>query len=197
VKEKMWVIGNGESRQQVNLKNLKGIKIGCNAIIRDYKVDHLICVDRRMVEEAIGYNTKIYTRRDWLPTYKSFNVLHVPDLIHQGTERWDDPFHWGSGPYAVLLSATLESSNKINLVGFDLYSSTKTVNNIYKGTKSYDGIDKNAVDPRYWIHQISKVFEWFPKNKFKIYQNKNWIIPESWKKDNVSLDNLDNILYNK
>ena len=45
----MWVLGNGESRQQVNVKNLKGIKIGCNAIIRDYKVDHLICVDRRMV----------------------------------------------------------------------------------------------------------------------------------------------------
>ena len=192
----MWVLGNGESRQQVNVKNLKGIKIGCNAIIRDYKVDHLICVDRRMVEEAIGYNTKIYTRKDWLSTYKNFNVMHVPDLIHQGKERWDEPFHWGSGPYALLLAATLKSK-KINMLGFDLYSKTKTVNNIYKGTKSYDPIDKNPVDPRYWVHQISKVFEWFPKTKFKIYQTKDWSMPESWKKGNVSLDNIENLYYNK
>ena len=201
----MWVLGNGESRQKLNVNNLQGTKVGCNAIIRDYQVDHLVCVDRRMVEEAIGYNTKIYTRKDWLDTYKTLGVMHVPDLIHQGTQRWDEPFHWGSGPYAVLLSAkiTEERSKKdydynvVNLVGFDLHSKTKTVNNIYKDTKSYDAKDKNAVDPRYWIHQISKVFEWFPKLNFVIYQNKDWELPETWKKQNVSLDNLDNLLYNK
>ena len=129
----------------------------------------------------------------------------MPDLIHQGTQRWDEPFHWGSGPYAVLLSAKITEErsktdydyNVINLIGFDLYSKTKTVNNIYKDTKSYDAKDKNAVDPRYWIHQISKVFEWFPKLNFVIYQNKDWELPETWKKQNVSLDNLDNLLYNK
>ena len=165
----MWVLGNGESRQKLNVNNLQGTKVGCNAIIRDYKVDHLVCVDRRMVEEAIGYNTKIYTRKDWLLSAKITEERSKKDYDY----------------------------NVVNLVGFDLHSKTKTVNNIYKDTKSYDAKDKNAVDPRYWIHQISKVFEWFPKLNFVIYQNKDWELPETWKKQNVSLDNLDNILYNK
>ena len=45
----MYVFGNGESRTSVNISNLEGIKVGCNAIYRDYTMDHLICVDRRMV----------------------------------------------------------------------------------------------------------------------------------------------------
>ena len=194
----MLVIGNGESRKNVQVNKLAGIKVGCNAIIRDYIVDHLICVDQRMVDEAIGYNTKIYTRADWISKYNAFeNITTVPKLIKQGTERWDEPFHWGSGPYAVLLSATLCNDRTVSLLGFDLHSATTTVNNIYKGTPNYDPIDKNPVDPRYWIHQISKVFEWFPKIHFKIYQTEHWTLPESWIKHNVSLDNLGNLIYNK
>ena len=48
----MLVIGNGESRKDVPINKLKGTKVGCNAIIRDYIVDHLICVDQRMVDEV-------------------------------------------------------------------------------------------------------------------------------------------------
>ena len=95
-----------KSNSYVPINELKGTKVGCNAIIRDYKVDHLICVDQRMVDEVLKYNTKIYTRADWISKYSNFeNVTTVPKLIKQGTERWDEPFQWGSGPYAVLLSA--------------------------------------------------------------------------------------------
>ena len=151
----MLVIGNGESRTLVKINELKDTKVGCNAIIRDYKVDHLICVDQRMVDEVLKYNTKIYTRADWISKYSNFeNVTTVPKLIKQGTERWDEPFQWGSGPYAVLLSAKLCKGPTVRLIGFDLHSTTNTVNNVYKGTSNYDPVDKNAVDPRYWIHQI-------------------------------------------
>ena len=37
----MLVIGNGESRLQVDLDKIDICKIGCNAIRRDYEVDHL------------------------------------------------------------------------------------------------------------------------------------------------------------
>ena len=52
---------------------------------------------------------------------------------------------------------------------------------------------KNAVDPSYWIHQISKVFEWFPKITFTIYQENLWQLPKTWKKDNVLLDRISNL----
>ena len=48
-----WAIGNGESRVGIDINNLKGFKVGCNAIVRDYTVDCLVCVDRRMVTEAL------------------------------------------------------------------------------------------------------------------------------------------------
>ena len=194
----MFVIGNGESRLRIDLHKLKSETIGCNAIIRDFTVGRLVCVDRRMVQEAISreYRNAIYTRADWAPQFVCHdNVLKVPSLPYEGTARWDDPFQWGSGPYAVLLGAKY-CKGTCNLIGFDLHSQTKTVNNVYKGTKNYDPADKRPVDPRYWVHQIGKVFEHFPKIQFTIYQEPHWELPQAWKYPNVMVDNISNINYN-
>ena len=65
----MIVIGNGESRQGIDINELQSEKVGCNAIIRDFTVHHLVCCDKRMVAEAINNkrisNQNIYTRSDW------------------------------------------------------------------------------------------------------------------------------------
>ena len=191
----MYVFGNGESRTSVDIDKLDGIKIGCNAIYRDYAVDHLVCVDRRMVNEAIDNGANdyalVYTREDWISQYKQFKrIRSVPILPYNGTERWDEPFQWGSGPYAVLLAAKLCKGDTVRLLGFDLYSSTATVNNVYKSTSNYDSADKRAVDPRYWIHQIGKIFEIYSRRTFTIYQTENWQLPQAWNYPNVSLDKI-------
>ena len=187
---KALVIGNGESRKPINLNKIIGkyISYGCNAIIRDTKVDHLVCVDRRMVKEAIASANcpeKIYTRQDWKRYFTGDSVSPVPDLPYKGDKRWDDPFHWGSGPYALLLSA-IHKHDQIDIIGFDLYSETKHVNNIYKGTQNYNPEQSRSVDPSYWIKQISKVFELFPQTNFNIYNTLDWNIPISWQFDNVT-----------
>ncbi len=192
----MLVIGNGESRKGIDLNKHFDTKIGCNAIHRDYHVDHLICVDRRMVQQAIDANVNetsvVYTRSDWIDSYKNKQkVKQVPKLPYNGTERWDEPFQWGSGPYAVLLAAGL--AKEVKLLGFDLFSETKNVNNIYKDTDGYNQSTKNAVDPRYWIHQIGMVFKLYNKCNFTIYQKNNWNLPKAWKYINVSVDTLDNL----
>lgn len=192
---KVLAIGNGESRKNINLDQFSDhITVGCNAICRDYDVDHLICVDRRMVKEALSLNrTKpIYTRKDWTYQFsKSSSVLTVPELPYKGDKRSDEPFHWGSGPYAVLLSALL--GNQISLIGFDLWSETKTVNNIYKDTENYVKENYRPVDPSYWIHQISKVMTCFPDKYFVIYNKEHWAIPESWKLANVLIKSIDTL----
>lgn len=199
----MLVIGNGESRKQINLDNISDFKVGCNALYRDHYVRHLVCVDRRMVQEAIeaNYNNTsiIYTREDWKHYFKDIkHVRSVPDLPYVGSDRWDEPFQWGSGPYAVLLAAKLTSDDTVSLVGFDLYGDDQgKTNNIYKDTKNYNNSDKRAVDPRYWVHQISKVFECFPKVTFNIYQQPNWELPKAWNCSNVKVDTISNIRYNK
>jgi len=120
-------------------------------------------------------------------------VQSLPKLPYKGDQRWDDPIHWGSGPYAVLLAAGL--SHKVEIIGFDLYSKDDLVNNCYKETENYDPSTKRAVDPRYWIHQIGKVFEYFPHTKFTIFQPSDWQVPEKWNLLNVYVDKISNFTY--
>ena len=195
----MLVIGNGESRQNIDVKRINMKKVGCNAIYRDFYVDHLVCVDKRMVQEAVSaeYNTtsKIYTRNDWFDYYsEKKNIRTVPTLPFPGYERWDLPWHWGAGPYAVLLAT--KYSDEIHLLGFDLYSKDQFTNNIYKDTDNYNIATKRAVDPSYWIHQIGRIFKHFSNKKFVIHQEEDWVTPKEWKNSNVKVDNIINLSYN-
>jgi len=197
----MIVIGNGESRKDIDIKNLPDPKVGCNALYRDYYTDYLVCVDKRMVKECInaGVNTKgtlIYTRPDWFQQFKTLRIRKVPELPYVGSDRWDEPFQWGSGPYAVLIGAMYTKLKEVKLIGFDLYSKTNNINNVYKSTPNYDNETKRPIDPRYWIHQIGMVFCCFPKVKFIIYQDKDWELPKAWNYPNVKVDNISNIYYN-
>ena len=147
------VIGNGESRSDLDLslyvKNFT--TVGCNAIHRDITVDHLVCCDQRMVQEAArnlnNNSSKIYTRQRWLNTnLRSVGDLNpLPNIPISGNSKPDDDFHWGSGPYAVLLGCHL--STEIILVGFDLYSNNDFVNNVYKGTDNYSKSESSSIIP--------------------------------------------------
>lgn len=194
------VIGNGESRKHINLKEFSKdyTLVGCNAIHRDMEVEHLVCCDRRMVEEATHSGntslTKIYARPDWARHYRKIQkdkrVHQVPDLPYEGELKQDQPIHWGSGPYAVLLASRLDSSD-ITLIGFDLYPSNEKVNNIYKGTEHYSKKESNPVDYNFWIYQIAKVFKYSPDKKFIIKNKSDWKVPREWKYGNVIFEPLE------
>jgi hypothetical protein len=184
-------IGNGESRTNIDLTpyTKKYLTVGCNALIRDYDVDHLVCVDRRMVTEAVALNKqcRIYTRPDWIDQFQSYpQVTTVPKLPYKGDQRADEPFQWGSGPYAILLAANL-CTDTVYMMSFDLYGKVDKVNNVYKGTSNYVKDDSHAIDPSYWIHQTKKVFESFPELTFVIVNDDDWPNPLEWRLPNVEL----------
>ena len=187
------VVGNGESRRAINLNLLTAdALIGCNAIHRDTVVDHLICCDRRMADEAVNNpqtkNTLIYVRPSWSHYFKKIlknkNIRPTPNLPYQGEYKKDDPDHWGSGGYAVLLAAQL-GFTEIELIGFDLYPINLAVNNVYKGTKNYARPDAQPVDHSYWVYQINQVFIYYPNQKFVIHNHRDWKMPAEWQKNNV------------
>ena len=190
----MLIIGNGESRRDINLDLIREPKIGCNAIHRDYHTDHLVCVDKRMFKESLDASANldrlVYTRKEHYDQFKQKRTRIVPDLPYAGSERYDDPFHWGSGPYAVLLGAKIQKQGYVKLLGFDLYGTNGKQNNVYKDTSNYNDSNKREIDPSYWIYQIEKVFECFPHINFIIYQNDGWQMPKSWKKTNVTVDKI-------
>jgi hypothetical protein len=197
------VIGNGESRRSIDIESLKinNVLIGCNAVHRDIVVDHLVCCDRRMVEEAIDNpmteHTEVYVREDWFKYYrktqKRKNISTVPDLPYQGEQRPDRPEHWGSGGYALLVAAQL-GFDDVTLVGFDLYSKNDKVNNVYKDTVNYSAANKPSVDYSYWVYQISKVFQSFPNIVFTVVNNIGWEMPKEWQQPNVHFTTIEQII---
>ena len=69
-----------------------------------------------------------------------------------------------AGVLIAMLAA--DKDTKIYLIGYDYYSKTKTVNNIYKGTKGYVGTTAAAVKPDNWIKHTKKLIGKYDKHIF-------------------------------
>lgn len=196
------VIGNGESRKDINLELLKKkfITVGCNALHRDFIPDHLVCFDRRMAEEVTNNSatniSKIHVRKDWFHYFrkikKNKNVVEVPPIPYTSTAKEDDPTNWGSGSYAVVVGASL--SDTVFLIGFDLYGTNNKLNNMYKGTANYAKIQATAVDPAHWIRQIGKTMSRLYHTKFVIINHPGWSIPKEWQLQNVQFMNVSDFM---
>jgi len=194
----MLVIANGESRKGLRIDDLPGVKIGCNAIFRHHKVRHIVAPDKRIVKEIVSkyVNLKsgIWTRPDWKEDFGGYhNINALPGIWYTGDKKADEAFHWGAGPYAVYLATVLSKKEPINLVGFDLYGNDSKINNIFKGTDNYEPADSKAVDPRFWIYQIAKVFEHNSTREFRVFNRKDWTMPEEWNLPNVKFCELTTI----
>jgi hypothetical protein len=181
------IIGNGESRRGFDLSPLKQFStvIGCNAIYRDYVTEYLCCADRHMCQQAVnavGKGTTVYTRDNWAAQFAHWpNVREFPKLPYSGEKRMDEPFHWGTGPYAGVLGLTFKPK-AIFMLGFDLYPIDKqTPNNMYTGTEGYTYI-KRGVDPTYWIYQFHKLMGYSdPNTRWIVVNKEDWEMPGDWK----------------
>ena len=182
------IIGNGKSRLGFDITPMKKFStvIGCNAQFRDYNFDYFVCADKHMCQEAVntvGKNTNIYTRDRWHKEFAMWpNVKKLPDLPYSGDKRPDEPFHWGTGPYAGVLASTFKPK-AIFMIGFDLWQlpGQKEDNNIYRNSKGYEYI-KRPVDPSYWIHQFAKLFEHID-SRWIVVNRPDWKMPDEWSKN--------------
>jgi len=195
-----FCIGNGESRNGYDLDPLKayGKIYGSNAVYRDTTVDHLICCDKRMVEEALqsGYTGPVYTRNDWISNFKSPQVEVLPTFNWEQNKKWEKTFHWGSGTHSAHL-ALKHRTDVLVMIGHDFWSVDGLHNNLYKGTHNYQGVDYSAVDPSFWVLQFAILFAHFPNAQFFFCQHNidNWKKPEQWKEHpNVQYKELNTLI---
>lgn len=198
--DRVIVVGNGESRTNINLQKLveNHFTIACNAFHRDYAPNVLVCCDRDTAYEALKNtqipNTTIIVREEFYlnnkDRFENRYLEIVPALPMRSEFRQDQPEHWGSGTYAALYAAC-QNQKDVYLIGFDLYGKNGLVNNVYKGTKNYSSTTSQAVDPSYWIYQLSVIFKKHTEKRFFIVNNKNWLLPEVWKLPNVELIETD------
>ena len=159
-----FVIGNGISRQSVNLEQLKplGKIYGCNALYRDFTPDVLISTDRPISAQIqqSGYPTKnkFYTRKP----LDGLGALKVPK----------EYYGFSSGPLATGIAA-IDQHRIIYMIGFDMGPTLeKKFNNVYASTEFYRTADATPVFTGNWIKQILTITKDFPKTQFVRVQGK-------------------------
>jgi hypothetical protein len=153
-----FVLGNGQSRQDLDLNQLIQIApvYGCNALYREFVPSVLVSTDApisRSIQES-GYSEKNvhYTRKP---------------LLALGARRIPQQYYgFSSGPVATGIAA-LDRHRKIYLLGFDM-GPTKHghFNNIYADSEFYK---KSSAPPTYtgnWVRQLTTIARDFPQTQF-------------------------------
>ena len=144
-----FVLGNGVSRRQVDLDQLKlhGTVYGCNALYREFVPDVLISTDNPISThiQQSGYST----------THTHYTRKPLPDT---GAQRVPQQyFGFSSGPIAVGIAA-LARHETVYLIGFDM-GPTRTghFNNCYADTEFYKKSSANPTFTGNWVRQLKTI----------------------------------------
>ena len=84
----------------------------------------------------------------------------------------DYPVGWSAGNTALHLACQTHPQ-EVYVLGFDLSSYDKPLNNIYKGTDNYLPINAKGFNPDNWYHQMRTIFDEFSEIKFYLVDNDN------------------------
>ena len=150
-----FVLGNGTSRKDINLHNLKqyGKLYGCNAIYREFDPDYLIAVDAKMILEIDRKKYQKQNTNVWTNPNKAYRNI-------EGLNYFRPSKGWSSGPTALWL-ASQHGYKTIYILGFDYtgLNDGKLVNNMYAGTPNYKKINDTATYYGNWLRQTKAVIQ--------------------------------------
>jgi len=153
-----FVLGNGVSRQSVDLNWLKtqGHVYGCNAIYREFVPDVLISTDppisERIQHEGYSAQHVHYTRKP------------LPDT---GARKIAQQYYgYSSGPAAVG-QAAIDGHDAVYLIGFDMGPTrVGRFNNIYADTEFYKKSSANPTFTGNWVRQLKTITKDYPQVDF-------------------------------
>lgn len=182
-----FVIGNGISRQGVDLEQLRplGKIYGCNALYREFRPDVLIATDTPIAtaiqESGYAKTNKFYTRRP------------LPD---SGACLLTESYRgYSSGPNAVG-QAAIDGNLIVYLLGFDMGPTTDNLfNNIYADTEFYKSSTYPPTFVGNWTKQLIRIANDFPTTKFiRIYGSTTAEISDFEQVKNISRLDLDTFI---
>lgn len=140
-KQTAYILGNGISRQNFKLNELKTSKFGvgpifgCNGIYRDHpeEIDYLIAIDNKIQLEIINSN------------FNKNKFISVP--IEEQYEPYEySPTHYRNNAGMVAMKEAIKMGYETLIcLGMDFIIEDKILNvgNIYEGTNCY-GVDTKA-----------------------------------------------------
>lgn len=179
-----FVLGNGESRRNIDINSLKqyGKVYACNAVFRKHEPDYLVAVDVKMILE-INQQKWQMSHEVWTNPNKQFHGM-------QGFNFFQPSKGWSSGPTALHL-ASEHKNNEIYILGFDyvgLDNNTK-VNNLYAGSFNYKKQHDGATYHGNWLKQTCITCQKFSKKRYIRVLGEPNFIPKEFE----SIPNIEHI----
>lgn len=145
-----FVIGNGPSREAIDLYSLKGVTWGCNALYRDYAPDYLVAVDPMMQREILSANYH-ETHKVVFKRTKAYDFTPHPNITEWRPAKGAPN---NSGTTAVYY-ATTHGARRVFLLGFDI-----SKENVYDGTNCYNPKRYMKLFPSNW----KVIVDWQQRN---------------------------------
>ncbi len=185
-----FVVGNGKSREPINLQNLKqfGKVYACNAVYRTFRPDYLIAVDVKMILEITRHRWQL-DNEVWTNPNRTYNS--IPNL-----KLFNPSKGWSSGPTALWMASHLHGYDKIYILGFDFRGSKdvngeyKRVNNIYADTQNYKKSHDPATYFGNWERQTLTTMKSHPDTRYiRVVEEGDSFLPKSLK-DVPNLEHL-------
>jgi hypothetical protein len=182
LKKIAFVLGNGTSRQSIDLNQLKenGIVYGCNALYREFEPDYLVAVDTKMILEInkSGYQ---HSHQVWTNRNRAYDKMN-------GFNFFQSSKGWSSGPTALHL-ASEHKNNELYILGFDYTGIDDKLNNVYANTFNYKKSHEKATYYGNWLRQTLITCQKFSQNRYIRVLGENAFIPKEFSK----IDNLSHI----
>ena len=170
------IIGNGESRKNIDISKINGMKVGCNAIYLYEKVDLICAMDKFWREKIIKEcNIPLLSRR----INNSFQtVLQIYDKSWYDTKC---PYRGYCSGTTALDYICSKYKDDIYLIGFDFDYNGQYVNHIYKDsemaistlTKLSNTLEKKDNKIKDTVEDIIKGYERYFKDAKKILNKNN------------------------
>lgn len=165
------VIGNGESRKNINIDKINGIKIGCNAIYLHEKVDYVCAVDK-FWRDKVSKECSI----PLISRYHNNAFQTTLEMFKEGKWLNTDVLYRGYCSGITALDFISTKGNEIYLIGFDFGYTGSTVNHIYKGTPNHPPADYPAQHDAIFLTQCLETIKRYPKNKYYWVSDSDFLI---------------------
>ena len=170
-----WVIGNGITRKDKDIKTLKeyGILYACNWFYREEFAPHVLVASDEPMTRTILKTTPNWPRSNWFYTW-----FPKPG---SGAKKIPTPEKFAAGPSATYVACKVHEHKKIFLIGNDFFGiksdadinnpdSNGLMNNLYEGMKHYakkkEGVINGAPTFRNWQRRYQWIIKQFPDTEF-------------------------------
>jgi len=188
ISNKAVVLGNGISRTELYpqgdlfglLKNHKGGLLaagavqtyGCNAIVRDFIPDFVVCNDvlaHEMVNDGYCDKTIVYGNANMILSYPGKFYLTPQDPS------------WDMGAIAAYL-ACFDGHTTVYLMGFDCHTGESYYHmNVYSGTDGYPDVAEPTTE-EFFSQTLQLVMKTYHNVDFvRVTPTPNYYMPERWK----------------